>query len=126
MKEQLNSFHLNAQALKQYTQHKRYYPGCQRFFLRGFRYPSCLYMETRFLAANRSCRRPSAAEAKRSTSVHCAREKKLLVPLVKRYSLFSNGHLAMKTEDEENTGLSLKLILLKLCFDYPRFQKSQK
>ena len=56
-----------------------------------------------------------------------AREKKkLLVLLIKRYSLFSNGHLAMKTEDEENTGLNLKLILLKLCFDYLRFQKSQQ
>ena len=68
-------------------------------------------METCFLAASPLV---PAAKKRREVLPSAAREKKLLVPLVKRYSLFSNGHLAIETEDEENTGLNHKVIFLKL------------
>ena len=52
---------------------------------------------------------PAAFGRRCEVFLSATRGKKPLVPRVKRYSLFSSGQLAMKIEDEENTGLNLSL-----------------
>ena len=66
----------------------QYYPGCQRLFMRGFRFRSVLKSEVRekrkaksfFSRLRRSCLRPAADE----TKLPVAREKNPLVPWVFR------------------------------------------